>query len=193
MKLLKKTKPYHIKDYKFNLAVLVAALATLGVFVVGSAKRDVQGKQFAGLLIGLSVMIILSLIDYIWITNFYWILYFLSVGMLLLVLVPGIGEVVNGSRRWINIGFTNFQPSELSKIFLIIFFAKFLMVHEEDLNDKKTILEAVGLILVPLFLIYKEPNLSTVIVVILLFCTLMYAGGVSYKTIGTALDRKSVV
>lgn len=108
-------------------------------------------------------MVVVSLIDYIWIMNFYWILYFLSVFMLAIVLVPGIGEVVNGARRWINLGFTNFQPSEMAKILLIIFFAKFIMQHEEDLSDKKTILKAVVLIAIPLALIYKEPNLSTTI------------------------------
>ena len=47
---------------------------------------------------------------------------------------------MNGARRWINLGFTNFQPSELAKIFLIIFFARFIMKHEEDLSSRRTIL-----------------------------------------------------
>ena len=132
-------------------------------------------------------MVVVSLIDYVWIMNFYWILYFLSVLMLFIVLIPGIGEVVNGARRWINLGFTNFQPSEMSKILLIIFFAKFIMQHEEDLSDKKTILKAVILIAIPLVLIFKEPNLSTTIATATLFCVLMYAGGLSYKFIGTVL------
>lgn len=130
-------------------------------------------------------MAIVSLIDYVWITNFYWILYGISVFMLAIVLIPGIGVYVNGARRWINLGFTNFQPSELAKILLIIFFAKFIMKHEEDLSEKQTILKAVILIAIPLALIFKEPNLSTTICTATLFCFLMYVGGLSYRFIGT--------
>ena len=186
MKLPFIKKPYHLKDYKFSLVLLVLALSCLGV-LVGSANRPYQSRQILGLVLGIIVMVVVSLIDYIWIMNFYWILYFLSVFMLAIVLVPGIGEVVNGARRWINLGFTNFQPSEMAKILLIIFFAKFIMQHEEDLSDKKTILKAVVLIAIPLALIYKEPNLSTTIATTALFCVLMYAGGLSYKFIGTVL------
>ena len=109
----------------------------------------------------------------------------MSVGMLALVLV--IGETVNGAKRWIDVGFTNFQPSELAKILLIIFFARFIMKHEEDLSSRRTILKAVVLILIPLALIYEEPNLSTTICTAVLFCVLMYVGGLSYKFIGTVL------
>ena len=185
MRLPKITKPYRLKDYKFSLVVLVLATSCLGILVIGSAKESYQSKQIVGLILSLVVMVVVSLIDYMWITNFYWILYGLSVFMLFLVLI--IGETVNGAKRWIDIGFTNFQPSELSKILLIIFFAKFIMQHEDDLSDKKTIIKAVILISVPLLLIYKEPNLSTTICVAVLFCVLMYVGGLSYKFIGTVL------
>ena len=107
--------------------------------------------------------------------------------MLAIVLIPGIGVYVNGARRWIDIGFTNFQPSEFSKILLILFFARFIMKHEEDLSERQTIIKAVILILIPLALIYKEPNLSTTICIALLFCSLMYVGGLSYRFIGTVL------
>ena len=187
MKFLKITKPYRLKDYKFTLVILVLAISFLGVLVIGSANEAYQGRQLIGLAGSVALMIIASLIDYVWIANFYWIFYILSVGMLGLVLIPGVGEVVNGARRWINLGFTNFQPSELAKIFLIIFFARFIMKHEEDLSSSRTILKAVILILIPLVLIYEEPNLSTTICTAALFCMLMYVGGLSYKFIGMVL------
>ena len=169
------------------LVILVLAISFLGVLVIGSANEAYQGRQLIGLAGSVVLMIIASLIDYVWIANFYWIFYILSVGMLGLVLIPGVGEVVNGARRWINLGFTNFQPSELAKIFLIIFFARFIMKHEEDLSSRRTILKAVILILIPLVLIYEEPNLSTTICTAALFCMLMYVGGLSYKFIGMVL------
>ena len=185
MKFLKITKPYRLKDYKFSLVILVLAISCLGVLVIGSANEAYQGRQITGLVLAIILMVVVSLIDYVWIANFYWIMYLLSVGMLALVLV--IGETVNGAKRWIDVGITNFQPSELAKILLIIFFARFIMKHEEDLSSRRTILKAVVLILIPLALIYEEPNLSTTICTAVLFCVLMYVGGLSYKFIGTVL------
>lgn len=187
MRRIKFRKPYKLKNYRFGLVALVLVLSIIGILVVGSANESYQSKQIFGVVIGLFVMAIVSLIDYVWITNFYWILYGMSVFMLAIVLIPGIGVYVNGARRWINLGFTNFQPSELAKILLIIFFAKFIMKHEEDLSEKQTILKAVVLIAIPLALIFKEPNLSTTICTATLFCFLMYVGGLSYRFIGTVL------
>lgn len=187
MRRIKFRKPYKLKNYRFGLIALVLVLSIIGILVVGSANESYQSKQILGVVIGLVVMAIVSLIDYVWITNFYWILYGISVFMLAIVLIPGIGVYVNGARRWINLGFTNFQPSELAKILLIIFFAKFIMKHEEDLSEKHTILKAVILIAIPLALIFKEPNLSTTICTATLFCFLMYVGGLSYRFIGTVL------
>ena len=187
MRRIKFRKPYKLKNYRFGLVALVLVLSMIGILVVGSANESYQSKQIFGVVIGLVVMAIVSLIDYVWITNFYWILYGMSVFMLAIVLIPGIGVYVNGARRWINLGFTNFQPSELAKILLIIFFAKFIMKHKEDLSEKQTILKAVVLIAIPLALILKEPNLSTTICTATLFCFLMYVGGLSYRFIGTVL------
>lgn len=187
MRRIKFRKPYKLKNYRFGLVALVLVLSIIGILVVGSANESYQNKQIFGVVIGLVVMAIVSLIDYVWITNFYWILYGMSVFMLAIVLIPRIGVYVNGARRWINLGFTNFQPSELAKILLIIFFAKFIMKHKEDLSEKQTILKAVVLIAIPLALILKEPNLSTTICTATLFCFLMYVGGLSYRFIGTVL------
>ena len=133
MRLPRFTKPYHLKDYKFSLIILVVAISILGVLAVGSAKPAYQSKQILGLGIGLVVMVIISLIDYVWILNFYWLIYLFSIVILAVVLV--FGTEVNGATRWIDLGFTTFQPSELAKILWILFFAKFIMEHEEDISD----------------------------------------------------------
>ena len=185
MRLARYFKHYKLKDYKFSLVVLVLALSILGVLVVGSAKQTLQGKQIFGVVIGLIMMIIVSLIDYVWVLNFYWLIYAAAVVSLLLVLL--IGQEVNGATRWINLGFTTFQPSELAKILLILFFAKFIMNHEEDINDKITIIKYAVLAGIPLVLILSEPNLSTTICTALVICLLIYVGGLSYKFIGTVL------
>lgn len=185
MRLPRFTKPYHLKDYKFNLVVLVIALSILGVLAVGSAKEVYQSRQIVGMIIGIIAMVIVSLIDYVWVLNFYWIIYGFVVLILGAVLV--IGDKANGATRWIDLGFTTFQPSELAKILLILFFAKFIMMHAEDINDKVTLIKYAILSAIPLALIIVEPNLSTTICTALVICLMIYIGGLSYKFIGTVL------
>lgn len=185
MRLPRFTKPYHLKDYKFNLVVLVIALSILGVLAVGSAKEVYQSRQIVGMIIGIIAMVIVSLIDYVWVLNFYWIIYGFVVLILGAVLV--IGDKVNGATRWIDLGFTTFQPSELAKILLILFFAKFIMMHAEDINDKVTLIKYAILSAIPLALIIVEPNLSTTTCTALVICLMIYIGGLSYKFIGTVL------
>ena len=185
MRLPRFTKPYHLKDYKFNLVVLVIALSILGVLAVGSAKEVYQSRQIVGMFIGIIAMVIVSLIDYVWVLNFYWLIYGFVVLILGAVLV--IGDKVNGATRWIDLGFTTFQPSELAKILLILFFAKFIMMHAEDINDKVTLIKYAILSAIPLALIIVEPNLSTTICTALVICLMIYIGGLSYKFIGTVL------
>ncbi|MGN9055517.1 FtsW/RodA/SpoVE family cell cycle protein [Bariatricus sp. HCP28S3_A7] len=185
MRLPKKTKPYHLKDYKFYLIISVVALTILGILVIGSAQKSVQNKQIIGLVLGLIVMVIVSLIDYVWVLNLYWMIYAINIVMLVNTLI--FGTEVNGAKRWINLYFTNFQPSELTKILMVLFFAKFLMNHEEDLNSFRTIITAVLLFAPTALLIVMQPDLSTTISIVLVFCVMMYIAGLSYKFIGTML------
>jgi len=178
-------KRYHLKDYKMNLVLLVLALSVIGVFVIGSAEPDNQSRQIIGLAFGLFVMVIVSLIDYVWLMDFYWLIYGFVVLILGAVLV--IGTEVNGATRWINLGFTQFQPSELAKILLILFFAKFITEHEDEISEPRTLLKYAVLCGIPLALIIAEPNLSTTICTALVLCLLIYIGGLSYKFIGTVL------
>lgn len=176
---------YHLKDYKFSLVALVTAISIVGIFVVGSAQASVQGKQIAGVVLGTAAMVIISLIDYEWVLNLYWLMY--SANLVLLLAVLFFGTKVNGATRWLDLGFVQFQPSDLTKIITILFFAKFLMERKQAINNKKTILQAIALILPSLILIYKQPNLSNTICLAALFCILLYMGGLSYKFIGTVL------
>lgn len=185
MRLPNFLKRYHLKDYKMNLVLLVLALSVIGVFVIGSAEPDNQSRQIIGLAFGLFVMVIVSLIDYVWLMDFYWLIYGFVVLILGAVLV--IGTEVNGATRWINLGFTQFQPSELAKILLILFFAKFITEHEDEISEPRILLKYAVLCGIPLALIIAEPNLSTTICTALVLCLLIYIGGLSYKFIGTVL------
>lgn len=175
-------KQYRLKDYKFRLILWVVLLSSIGILVIGSAKESVQSRQIMGLVLGLIMMVIVSLIDYTWILNFYWLEYLFGLGLLVIVLF--FGTTVDGATRWIDIGFTRFQPSDMMKIILIVFFARFFSDHEEQISKVWMILLSLVLIGIPVLLILKEPDLSTSIVCILLFSALIFVAGLKYKIVG---------
>ncbi len=173
-------RQYKLKNYNFKLIAFVIALSFIGYFAIGSAKESVQSRQLYGILIGIIAMVIVSLIDYNLYAKVKWILYGISVVGLTLVLIFGVE--VNHSKRWINIGF-QFQPSELAKILLILFFSQFIMKYRERLNTIKIIAFMIILVAFPMFLVYKEPDLSTTIVIGLSFCIMLFVGGLEYRTV----------
>ncbi len=174
-------KQYRLRDYRFSLVILILAISIIGILVIGSAKESLQGRQMWGLAFAFVVMIAASLVDYTFILNFYWLLYIGNI--VLLLLVQFMGEESNHARRWLIIAGVQFQPSELAKILLILFFARFLMNHKEHVNSARVLISAVALLAAPLYLVYKQPDLSTSIMIAAVFCVLLYIGGLSYKII----------
>lgn len=175
-------KQYKLRFYNFRLVLFLVAISAIGIVLVGSARDDLKSKQLLGVVVGLIVMVVLSLIDYSWISNFQWIMYGANIALLLIVRL--FGDSANGAARWIDFGFVRFQPTELSKIIIILFFARFFMDHEEDLNTPKTLAKSVLLLAVPLFLIYEQPDLKNTLMMLAVFCILIYIAGLSYKIIG---------
>jgi rod shape determining protein RodA len=175
-------KQYKLRFYNFRLVLFLVAISAIGIILVGSARDDLRSKQLIGVIMGLLIMTALSLLDYSWISNFQWILY--GVNIVLLLIVRLFGDSANGAARWIDFGFIRFQPTELSKIIIILFFARFFMDHEEDLNTPKTLAKSVLLLAVPLFLILEQPDLKNTLMMLAVFCILIYIAGLSYKIIG---------
>lgn len=172
---------FRLRDYDFKLIFMVLALAVIGVMVIGSAEPSLQKRQLAGVVAGAALMIILSFFNYNWIIKLNWILYVLN--LLLLLAVKFFGDDGGGAQRWLQIGSLRFQPSETAKILLILFFAQFIMKYREKLNTVRIICSCVVLVAVPWYLIYRQPDLSTSIVVIAIFCVVMFAGGISWKLV----------
>ncbi len=178
-------KQYKFRFYNFRLVILLLSISAIGVLLVGSAAADLKSRQIMGVVMGVVVMIIVSLMDFSWILNFYWLIYIFNIVMLLGVRL--MGSTAGGATRWIEIAGFRFQPTELSKILLILFFARFFMDHENDLNTIKVIVKCVVLLVIPLVLIYQQPDLKNTITVTVLFCVLIYIAGLSYKIIGGAI------
>lgn len=176
---------YDIKNYKFDLIFLTVLLTGIGILVLGSAESSVQRTQLVGLILGLAVMAVVSLFDYRWVLGFNWLIYAGAIGLLLAVLL--FGDSSGGAQRWIQLPFLRFQPSELCKILLILFFAQFFMQFKDEISTFRILSMAVGLIAVPLLLIVKQPDLSTTIVVALIFCAMIFMAGLHKKIILTIL------
>ena len=135
-----------------------------------------QGLFF---IVGIIVMLIISKIDY----NIYKKKANLIIGacflMLVLVLIPGIGTVRNGSRSWFGLGGFGIQPSEFAKIGLIIFVSKYLANHNKDIRDiKKGVFPIIGVILIFFGLIMLEPDFGTGMVIVLTLVTILFISGV---------------
>ncbi|MCR5581944.1 MAG: rod shape-determining protein RodA [Pseudobutyrivibrio sp.] len=172
---------YKFKNLDVKLIIAVIALTIIGIFVIGSANESNQQKQILGMILGIFVMGAMALVDYDFLLHFHWVYYAMVIVLLFSVLL--FGSESGGATRWIDVGI-RFQPSELSKILLILFFAWFFMMHEEDINKPKTLVITIILSAIPLFLIEKEPDLSTTIVTMMIICVMIFVTGVSYKLVG---------
>lgn len=174
-------KLYQIRNYRFRLVIYVILLTCIGIAVIGSAKASVQNKQIMGFILGLIVMVVISLIDYAFILKFSWPMYFFNIG--LLVAIRFVGTERSGATRWIEIAGIQFQPSELAKIIIILFFAYFFAKYHSKINSIVILAASFILVGIPLFLILKQPDLSTTIVTALIFIALLFIAGLSYKII----------
>ena len=176
---------YRLRDYNFRLVIFLIGLTFTGVLLVGSAEPALRNKQFFGMMLGAAIMLIVSLMDFSWILNFYWILYGCNIILLLSVWI--FGTESNGASRWLRIGGFQFQPTELSKILIVMFFARFFMEHEENLNTLRTLVQTAIPAAIPLMLIFSQPDLKNTITVVILICIMLYLAGLSYKIIGGAI------
>lgn len=179
-------KEYRFKYYNFRLVLFIIALSSLGIMVIGSAGADNDDKkQLICFCVGLVIMLLLSAVDYHFVLKFSWLIYIINIGLLLLV--EFMGDEGGGAQRWIRFGGIGIQPSELAKIILILFFARFFYKYQEKLNTIQVIVASLALFGVPLLLVFNQPDLSTSVVLILLFCVMIYAAGLSYAVIGSIL------
>jgi len=104
-------------------------------------------------------------------------LYVLMLATLVILFV--VGQVSGGAQRWLGAGAV--QPSELTKILLIIVLAKYLADHEEDLNRFATVLTSLGIVGVPMALIYLQPDLGTALTLAAIWAAMMWMAGIRFR------------
>ena len=180
-------KKYKIIDYDFPLVIMVVGLTIFGIMAISSANPSYISKQTAGMVFGIVLMIFISLLDYSFIIKLYIPFYLLNLVLLGLVLSP-LGSSTNGAQRWISLFGITFQPSEAAKILLILFYAQFIMKYKDKVKNISFVFICLALLAVPLGLIYSQPDLSTCIMVMMIFSSIVFVAGVNWKLVALVLS-----
>lgn len=178
---------YKIRNFNFRLVLYAVALSVIGVLVIrsaasSSAETTRVSRQLMGIGAGLSIALMLSLVDYHRILRFSTMIYLACTGLLAWVLINGV--LRGGATRWVVLPLLGqVQPSEFTKIGIIIFFSWYFDKYQERINQLPILAGAAVLFGVPVLLILAEPNLSTSLIMIMLFTAMVFAAGISYKWI----------
>ncbi|MBQ8293590.1 MAG: putative lipid II flippase FtsW [Bacilli bacterium] len=179
---------------KIDIALLIdiLLLSLFGLLYVYSAsnisasyKYDDEfyffKRQLLFLVIGLIVMYFMTKIDLNLIKKYTSVIFGVILGLLILVLIPGIGLVRGGARSWIGIGVFSIQPAEFMKAGLILLLAKYLSNYHEELKKFKNFLIILLLIGVIFGIIILQPDFGTGLVIVISSILLLFVGGVPFK------------
>lgn len=172
------------------ILVSTSILLAVGLLMVASTSMVISDRQYGYpfhyllrqtcyLLVGLGLIWVLTRIPIIiWkkITPYLLVLSFI---LLLIVLIPGIGKIVNGSRRWISLGVISIQVSEIVKLFLVLYLASYLQRYKNQIcYEFKGFLKPVGLLALISVLLLMEPDFGAVAVLTMTFLILLFIAGV---------------
>jgi len=176
-----------IRPDRVQLAALVGLMFIGSMFVysatmVGSAVgaawyEQSWVRQLVWYFVGTCAGTALCFIDYRVLARWSFLFYWLMMLLLLAVLIPGIGSMRFGARRWIDLGVFQFQPSEFAKLAFILAQAHFLSRPIDELRHGSTFWKALGLMLLPFALIMKEPDLGSALVLLPTGFVMMYVAG----------------
>ncbi|MDY2627759.1 MAG: FtsW/RodA/SpoVE family cell cycle protein [Lachnospiraceae bacterium] len=184
---------YKFRHFNFKLLLYIIFLSVMGILIIRSAtlstgEESTYTKQIMGVAIGMTAMLIVSVIDYHWITKMYLVVYAGICGILLLTRFSPLGTSAGtGAIRWIDIGPIRIQPSEFAKIAIVIVLAKFFQIYEERINALAVVALSVMLVGIPLLLVMAQPDLSTSLVIMFIFVVMIFSAKISYRWILSVL------
>ncbi|MBF7096510.1 rod shape-determining protein RodA [Alkalibacter mobilis] len=181
----------YLKKLDFFLLFIVVVLFAIGLFAINVATNTenfLAGesssfifRQLLAFGLGIAGMIMITMLDYKTLGQ-YWIhVYVISIIVLLLVYVPGLGIVNKGTRGWIDLGVMEFQTSEIAKLGFIISFAKLLDIRKNKLDKLSDVLLLVGFILVPVLFVFIQPDLGQSIVFLFTAAGMLFIAGLNMK------------
>ncbi len=160
------------------LLVIMFLLMTIGLLMMTSASVEIANGQYADPFFYLKRQVFFTVLSFFIIAGTlsvpirFWHsvsgpLMVLSFALLALVLVPGIGKIVNGSARWIDLGFYNLQPSEMAKLFIVFYFAAYLeRRRSEVINTWTGFSKPMLLLIAAIVLLHFEPDHGAMVIMI---------------------------
>jgi rod shape determining protein RodA len=178
----------HVKLDRLQLAVL-AGLMLIGTMFVYSATMVNAAEmlkpwysqtwfhQVIWYALGIGAGAVICLVDYHPLARWSLVVYWATIFCLLAVLIPHVGSMRFGARRWIDLGFFQFQPSEFAKVAFILAMAHFLSRPEDELRQLNNFWKGIGLMLLPAALILKEPDLGSALVLLPTGLVMMFVAG----------------
>lgn len=182
-----------MKKIDYTLLISIIILSLFGIIMIYSASYvwaeykygdpfKFVKNQSIFFIIGLILMIIVSRIDYKKYFKYANKLLVVCFILLVLVLIPGIGSVRNGSRSWFGIGSFGIQPSEAAKLGLIIFVSKYLCNNQNSVKDiKRGVLPIIFITLLMFGIIMLQPDFGTGTVLVMSIVGILFVSGVSIK------------
>lgn len=165
------------RKFDFLIPFAIFIIGSLSLAILWSLNLDFFASQAIFLAIGFLLFFLFAKIDFKVFESIPWFLYFGS--LILLTLTFLFGQISRGATRWLEIGIFTFQPSEIVKPFLILFAAKFF--SEIEFQKKKKLLLLAFALLVPIFLILKQPDLGSSLVITSSFLGILIASKVSWR------------
>jgi rod shape determining protein RodA len=182
-----------LRNLDWALLLAVAGLVAYGLWAIaGITKNDVEGdanyyvvRQAGFALLGIGGMVAITLLE----PGFWRKHARLVYGLLIFVLViaPVFGTEVRNTRRWIDIGPFRFQPSEFGKLLLVLFLAAFLAERGKRIAERETTLTATGLALLPVVLVFLQPDFGTAIVYVAVLGATLFVAGTRWAQIAALL------
>jgi rod shape determining protein RodA len=170
---------------RLDLLLLGAVLGALGYglwAIDGITQLDPGGSALSrqGLYaaVGLVLMVAAIFVDPQVYRRFGRFIYLALIGVMLLVLATG--AVTRGSKRWIDLGFFRFQPSEFGKVLIALFLAAYLSEHSKQMGRLSVPLRAILLAAVPVLLVFIQPDIGTALVYIAVLAATLFASGVRW-------------
>ena len=173
--------------------VALAGLMCIGVVFVFSATTASQtastlpwfdqswARQIVWYALGLGAGAVLCLVDYHTLARWSFVAYGATIFLLVIVLIPHVGSMRFGARRWIDLGFFQFQPSEFAKLAFILAAAHFLSRPADELRQPGIFWKGIGLMMLPFVLVLKEPDLGSALVLLPTGLMMMLVAGTSRK------------
>lgn len=137
------------------------------------------GRQLIAVFLGAILMFIFVFYDYRIFNSFSTKLYFLM--LILLLAVVFFGTTVRGTTGWLKIGVLNFQPVEAAKIIIIIFLASFLSKKKTEFSITMRIISSIVLVFIPVFMILKQPDLGSALVIVGIWIGMLLASEIKKK------------